>query len=282
MATTWEKVLDDFNNRFRPFVIDYVDYKIKNPINENGGYQPYMLIPNIDLFNKLFFIDFETLKRDTHYGNIYNNILNFIEELNNNYEYIDSKFIQLSFGHGRHNGGRTYGSGFCIHLILYNKLTQKIVNINNNVQISEKGDGVYYSGYYILNMSYNLNNDELYDGKIYFDDKFFDYISPMKNLDIVIFKLKDGFIYNNFKDGRYVEEARYINIDCNKDYINDPYIATFQLIESIDNSTSGGRNQTLVENAYNEGFERGYNEGVYNTKKQFTETKKQFDSLFNY
>ena len=32
MATTWEKVLDDFNNRFRPFVRDYLDYKIKNTI----------------------------------------------------------------------------------------------------------------------------------------------------------------------------------------------------------------------------------------------------------
>lgn len=232
----------------------------------------------------MFFIDFEALKDpNAQFGeNVYNQILNFIEELNNNYEYIDSKFIQLSFGQGRGSGGATYGLSFCIHLILYNKLTQKIVNINNSLVIQELRTGGYYRGTYISNMSYNLNNDELYNGNIYFNDKFFEYLSPLKNLDIVIFKLKDGFVNNNIKDGRYLQDAIDSYIDCNKDYINDPYIATFQLIENIDNSTSGGRNQTLVENAYNEGFERGYNEGVYNTKRQFTETKKQFDSLFNY
>jgi len=152
-----------------------------------------------------------------------------------------------------------------IYLILYNKITKNIVNL----------DGIFaynYPGGHYLYMNYD-NKSILYDGNVFFNENFYQYISPLKNLDIVLFKFNEGILSSNRGNTTPI---------CNKDYINDPYIATFQLIENIDNSTSGGRNQTLVENAYNEGFERGYNEGVYNTKKQFTETKKQFDSLFNY
>lgn len=287
MASNWEKVLDDFNNRFGNQVLDFLE-ELASSSNLDIykdtqnlyilNYQEQIYQKRYDLYYGMITIDKNVIQDFFKFPlkRFYNNFDEEIYDLNNSYEYIDSKFMFLT-------GGSVHPIPYenlstKLYLILYDKVNQNIVSVGARI------DYITASKKHSLYIDYD-DKSVIYDGNVFFNDKFYEYILPCKNLDIVFFKFNGGFklLYQknqsvvNYKSHNVLGHEVFINSQYveNKNNIIDPYISAFQVIESLDNSMvdeveqiSVQNDDELIEKAYNEGFENGYIQGVSNTKKQ--------------
>ena len=288
MSTNWEKVLDDFNIRFGNFVLNFLeDLSLSSNLDIYKDTQNlYLLNYERQLYEKEYYLNLGMITIDKNaiqdffnfpLKRFYNNFDEEIYDLNNSYEYIDSKFMFLTGGSVHPQPYKNISTK--LYLILYDKVNQNIVSVGGSI------DYIPSSKKHSLYINYN-DKSVIYDGNVFFNDKFYEYILPCKNLDIVFFKLNGGFKLSYQKPQSVVNYESYnvlgheVFIDSeyvsNKNNIIDPYISAFQLIENLGNSMVDEVEQISVENydetmekVYNDGFENGYIQGVSNTKKQF-------------
>ena len=275
MATTWEKVLDDFNNRFGKFVLNFLE-ELASSSNLDiykDTQNLYLLNYEQQLYQKEYYLNLGMITIDKNViqdffnfplKRFYNNFDEEIYDLNNSYEYIDSKFMFLTGGSVHPHPYKNISTK--LFLILYDKVNQNIVSVSGSI------DYIPASKKHSLYINYN-DKSVIYDGNVFFNDKFYEYILPCKNLDIVFFKLNGGFklyqkpqsvvnyeIYDVLGHEVFID-AEYIS---NKNNIIDPYISAFQLIENLGNSINFEQSPILDENTYLQIYEDAYNEGYDN------------------